>query len=400
MFLRNYLNFISQLLENFNNHTRAIYLNSSAYEKKISKIYNKELVYKPSPHLLSSLINYQTQKININDIAAENLWESKNINNRNFKKLNNFYWFFTLDLKSSKKNTQKIISDWINKNYRYNSKSWELNLTSRRIISWLSNHSLTIDGGNKDYLNTFNKMIQKQSNHMIYQINHSKNINDKVIGCAAIILTGLCYKDEKKHLSFGLNLLKRISNSAFDNHGFTRSRGIKNLIFYLKYFILIREWFREAQVEVPDFIKETIFYLGQGYAFIWKNINSDILMNGNNISNNIEFDHYLKRLGYNFKNKKKEFGGYAILNDKKISIVMEIGDPPNQNFSSEYQSGSLSFEIISNGKKLITNCGYYGGQDQKLTMLSKTTATHSTLIIDDNSSCKFKKVKQDYLIKD
>ncbi len=400
MFLRNFLNFISQLLEDFNNHTRAIYLNSSTYEKKISKIYNKELVYKPSPHLLSSLINYQTQKININDIAAENLWESKNINNRNFKKLNNFYWFFTLDLKSSKKNTQKIISDWINKNYRYNSKSWELNLTSRRIISWLSNHSLTIDGGNKDYLNTFNKMIQKQTNHLIYQINHSKNINDKVIGCSAIILTGLCYKDEKKHLSFGLNLLKRISNSAFDNHGFTRSRGIKNLIFYLKYFILIREWFREAQVEVPDFIKETIFYLGQGYAFIWKNINSDILMNGNNISNNIEFDHYLKRLGYNFKNKKKEFGGYAILNDKKISIVMEIGDPPNQNFSSEYQSGSLSFEIISNGKKLITNCGYYGGQDQKLTMLSKTTATHSTLIIDDNSSCKFKKVKQDYLIKD
>ncbi len=251
MFLRNYLNFISQLLENFNNHTRAIYLNSSAYEKKISKIYNKELVYKPSPHLLSSLINYQTQKININDIAAENLWESKNINNKNFKKLNNFYWFFTLDLKSSKKNTQKIISDWINKNYRYNSKSWELNLTSKRIISWLSNHSLTIDEGNKDYLNTFNKMIQKQTNHLIYEINHSKNINNKVIGCAAIILTGLCYKDEKKHLSFGLNLLKRISNSAFDNHGFTRSRGIKNLIFYLKYFILIREWFREAQVEVP-----------------------------------------------------------------------------------------------------------------------------------------------------
>ena len=35
-------------------------------------------------------------------------------------KLNNFYWFFTLDLKSSKNNTQRIIYDWINKNYKYN----------------------------------------------------------------------------------------------------------------------------------------------------------------------------------------------------------------------------------------------------------------------------------------
>ena len=153
MILRNFLNFIIQLLENINKQVRNIYLNSSFYEKKISKIYNEELIYKPSPHLLSSLIKYQTQKINVNNISAENLWENENINSKNFKRLNNFYWFFTLDLKSSKKNTQKIIYDWINKNYKYNSKSWEFDLTSKRIIAWLSNHSLTIDEGSKDYLN-------------------------------------------------------------------------------------------------------------------------------------------------------------------------------------------------------------------------------------------------------
>ena len=199
--------------------------------------------------------------------------------------------------------------------------------------------------------------------------------------CAAIILVGLIYKDEKKYLSYGLNLLKRISNSVFDNHGFTKSRSIKQLIFYLKYFILIREWFKESQIEIPDIINETIYYLGQGYAFIWQNIKADILMNGNNISDNKEFDNYLKRFGYKFKNENKEFGGYAILYDKRISIVMDIGQPPYSNVSSEYQSGSLSFEIISNGKKLISNCGYYDGKIEKLIKLSKSTATHSTLVL-------------------
>ena len=123
-------------------------------------------------------------------------------------------------------------------------------------------------------------------------------------------------------------------------------------------------------------------------------------MNGNNISNNHEFDNYLKRFGYKFKNESKEFGGYAILNDKKVSIVMDIGQPPYVNFSSQYQSGSLSFEIVSNGKKLISNCGYYVGTNEKLIKLSKSTATHSTLVIDDNSSCKFKKSKNDFLLKD
>ena len=79
---------------------------------------------------------------------------------------------------------------------------------------------------------------------------------------------------------------------------------------------------------------------------------------------------------------------------------MDIGSPPPTKFSSEYQSGSLSFEIISNGKKLISNCGYYQGNNEKLVKLSKSTATHSTLIIDDNSSCKFKKFKEKYFIKD
>ena len=241
-------------------------------------------------------------------------------------------------------------------------------------------------------------MIQKQANHLMNEIDTSKKFDDKLIGCAAIILVGLSYKDEKKFLSFGLNLLSKISNSVLDNNGFTKSRSIKQLIFYLKYFILIREWFKEAQIETPDIVDETIFYLGQGYAFFWQNIESDVLMNGNNISNNREFDHYLKRFGYKFKNENKEFGGYAILHDKKTSIVMDIGQPPYSNFSSEYQSGSLSFELVSNGKKLISNCGYYSGKNEKLAKLSKSTATHSTLILNDNSSCKFKKRKKNYLL--
>ena len=40
-------------------------------------------------------------------------------------------------------------------------------------------------------------MIQKQTNHLINEINKSDMIDDKLIGCASIILVGLCYRDEK-----------------------------------------------------------------------------------------------------------------------------------------------------------------------------------------------------------
>ena len=120
-------------------------------------------------------------------------------------------------------------------------------------------------------------------------------------------------------------------------------------------------------------------------------------MNGNNISNNAEFDQYLETLGYKFKNESKEFGGYAILHNKKISIIMDVGPPPSSKFSTRYQSGALSFEINSSGKKLISNCGYFESKKNKLIELSKSTAAQSTLVVDDNSSCHYKKYNEYYL---
>ena len=101
----------------------------------------------------------------------------------------------------------------------------------------------------------------------------------------------------------------------------------------------------------------------------------------------------MKKLGYKFKNDNQEFGGYIILRDKKICLIMDVGSTPNLKYTKDYQSGALSFEIISNGKKLITNCGYYKKENSKLNQLSKSTS-QNTLIIDDNSSCKFTKMNE------
>ena len=298
--------YINRFIFGFYNQLRKFYLNSKIYDKKISKVSYRDLIYKPSPHLLSSLIRYNKKKIKIEDFSLNEIWNNQNISKKEFKNLNSFYWFFSLDLKSSKQTVQSIISNWISFNYKYNDDSWNFDLTAKRIISWLSNHNLTYEESNPNFKRDFNNIIQKQTNHLINEINKSKIIDDKLIGCASIILVGLCYQDNKKYLSFGVSLLKKISKLSLDNFGFPKSRSIKQLIFYLKYFVLIREWFKESQNNIPEHIDETIYYLGQGYAFLCQNIKSDFLFNGNNLSNNNDFDNYLKKLGYKFNNDDQE----------------------------------------------------------------------------------------------
>ena len=375
-----------------------IYKNSNFYEKKISRTFDVEFQYKPSPYLLSSLINYQSKKYKIDELDSVTIWENES-QSKKFRKLNNFFWFFSLDLKSSKKSAQEVISNWIDRNNRFKKESWEFDITAKRIISWLSNHQLSYKDSNKEYRFRFDYMIQKQTNHLINEIKGSNNYKNKIIGCSAIILTGLSYKIDKIYLNLGLDFLKKITKYLIDSQGFSKSRNIKQHIFFLKYFILIREWFKEAQVEIPEHLNETIYFLGQGYAYFWQNTKVDLLFNGNNNSNNQNFDNYLKRLGYKFKNDSKEYCGYTVLQNKRICLAMDTGSSPEFKYSEDYQSGALSFEIVSNGKKLISNCGYYKKLNQKLNKLSKSSATHSTLVIDDNSSCKFFKKKDNWLLK-
>jgi uncharacterized heparinase superfamily protein len=399
MTIKNFIADLSQIYFNLKLSLKQFYQNSDFYDNKISKTNEIAFGYKPSPYLLSSIVKYQKKKYKIEDFAIESIWQN-DLKYEEFEKLNNFFWFFSLDLKSSKRTTQTVIDNWINKNHRYNKKSWDFDITSKRIISWLSNHQLTYEDCEEEFKKKFNQSIQKQTNHLLYEIKNLSEVENKIVGCAAIILTGLSYKEESKYLANGLALLKKIIKSSIDNQGFPKSRNIKQLIFYLKYFILIREWFKESQNIIPEYIDETIYYLGQSYAFIWQNINQDLLFNGNNISNNNEFDQYLKRLGYVFKNESKEIAGYAILKNKKIILTMDIGGSPINNFSKFYQSGALSFEVFSNGKKLITNSGYFSNNKNKLNKISKSTALQSTLSVEDHSSCNYRKLDKSNLIVD
>ena len=392
MIAKKFLDSFVQIYFSLKNYINRIYQNSNLYDKKISKTYNNTFNYKPSPHLLSSIVKYQKKKYKIEDFSLESIW-TNNINSKDYEKLNNFFWFFSLDLKSSKKAVQSLIVNWINNNNKYNNKSWDFDLTSKRVISWLSNHELTYDDDDKEFKIKFDSSIQKQTNHLLYEIKNSKVFENKMIGCSAIILTGLAYQNNKIYLDNGLSFLRKIIKTSIDNNGFPKSRNIKQLSFYLKYFILIREWFKESQNTIPEFIDETIYYLGINYASIWQNIKHDILFNGNYISNNDEFDQYLKRFNYTFKNENKETAGYAILKNKKIILAMDVGPSPIGPQSNDYQSGALSFEIISNGKKLISNSGYFANKQNKLNKLSKSTALQSTLVIEDYSSCSFKKLK-------
>ncbi len=372
---------------------RKIYLKSNIYNAKISKVFDGGFEYIPHLKMFDCIVKVKDRKDRIEDYNIERIWENQNLSEKDFKKLHSFFWLFTIDLKSSKQITRSVISNWTNLNENYSFKSWELDTLSKRVISWIANSNNFYHEGDENFKINFTKIIKKQLNHLINEIENTEHVNDKMIGCSAIIMGGLCFRHQMQYLNIGFQLLKKIINTIFDNDGFPKSRSPRQVIFYLKYFVFIRELLKDSSTDIPEFLNEIIFYLGQSFSFYFEENGGTCLFNGNHNLDTTDFKKYIEEHGYKFKNKFNSVGGYSILKNKRDKIIVDFGSTPDKKFSADYQSGALSFEIFHDKEKVITNCGYFQDYNHKLNILSKSTAAHSTLSIDDRSSCKFKKNK-------
>ena len=143
MFFKNSLNYFNQFFFFISKQIKNFYLNSKIYNKKISKISKKNLVYKPSPSLLDCLVKYEEKKIKIENLYLNSIWKNENLSKKDYNNLHSFFWLFSLDLKSSKKITRSVVLKWIEDNVNYNKSNWEINILSKRIIAWISNSKLT-----------------------------------------------------------------------------------------------------------------------------------------------------------------------------------------------------------------------------------------------------------------
>ncbi len=393
MFIKSVFLNLSYFFFHIIHQVRIIYLNSHIYNKKISKIDNKEITFKPSQNIFNCLIKFEKKKYDIEDFALNSVWKnSSNLSVKNFKNLHSFFWLFTLDLRSSKKITQNIIYNWIEENEKYKKDIWELDILSKRIIAWISNSKLTYEDSDTSYKLNFNNLIKKQTNHLVNEIKRSEKLDDKMIGSTAIILVGLAY-DDNYYLKFGVDLLKKLVTFSLDSTNFPKSRNIRQLIFYLKYLIIIRELLKESQTNIPDFLDESIFYLGKSYNLLCSNRKNGILFNGNFDEPNAQFDNFLNFYKYKFQDDSNESGGYAVFKNKKIFFVIDVGRVPDKKFSKDYQAGLFSFEFNYSGEKIITNSGYFQNHQHQLNNISKSTATHSTLVLDNTSNVKFERDK-------
>ena len=379
------------LLKLFFTNFKNYYYKSNYYNKKLVTFIPSRIFYAPSTYLSASLTTTSNDFYKIAQMMPDVLWNTNFKNELKFDNLHSFLWLSKLDRKNSKNITKDIVESWINNFFNYDPNTWKMETIAKRIISWTSNIDITLENSDKQYKEKFFTSLIKQSNFLAQNIKSLFNDSDKIICCAAIILSGILFKENNTNYKFGIKELEKIIKYYFDENGFPNSRNTEEVFVCIKYLILIREWFKEAQIPIPDFLNEIINKSGNCYAMLSSMSKEFPLFNGAKEINIKDYDSFLKNLNYKFSNLKHEISGFIKIKKKKLELFIDCGNPPLDEFSKNYQAGCLSFELFSNKKKIICNTGYGKYLSTKLTSLSRSTASHSTLYLNNTSSCIFQK---------
>tara|TARA_B100000214_G_scaffold335556_1_gene278901 strand:+ start:3376 stop:5019 length:1644 start_codon:yes stop_codon:yes gene_type:complete len=362
-----------------------------------TKYYNKSLETKipsrfffyPNPYLLSPLVNHSEALYKISKDNANINWDDID-KNKEKNKIHNFLWLNLVDRKNNPEIIQKIIFDWSIKYGNYKKEVWNNNSINLRTISWISNAEIILNNNDKSFEKLFLKCLLKQINFIKKNVNNTED-NKRIASISTIILSGLVFREYYYNFKFGIKELKKLIDNFFDKNGFPKNRNCENLLTFLQYFILIKEWIKQGQEIIPEYLEE-IIEKNLVCLNSFKNSSNKLpLFNGSTEKNLESFLEYLEKLNYNFVEKLKSVGQMQIIRNKKATLYFDSGEPPSYKLSKDYQSGPLSFEYLSDDEKIITNCGFGRKISKKIELISKFTSAQSTLCINDTSVVKFKK---------
>jgi uncharacterized heparinase superfamily protein len=383
--------YLLSLKKSFQDGLREKKFKSSNYNVSLGGIQPHRIYESSNIFLIQDLINHDPIILNSVRKFTTNVWKITNLEEDKTKKLHNFCWLPALNIKTEKELGCLIIDQWINNFSNYNEKYWALDVVTMRLIYWISSYEIIFKNSDLIFRSKVINNIVKQTKHLFKNISLVSSGVDKIRSLAALILVGNSFEQYEEYTQYGLKNLEDELGNFINKDGFVKSKNPEDLFWTLYFLVLIKEWLILSRKQTPAFINIYINSLGISFKFL-RFSNGDLpLFNGANHINTEKFYEFLVSRGYEFESMENIFCGYAKIKSKKIELFMDANNPSSMLHSRNYQAGPLSFELASNGIKFICNSGSGKNLGEELSYLSSSTAAHSTVTINDTSSCIFQK---------
>ena len=395
---------------------KSLFFKSKLYNYYLLKNNIKEILFTPKdiwpgdPILGDKIVQGHYEIAGEKNYSPDNsLWFIPNKGNYWMKEAHSFTWLRHLKARSghlARKHARYLILEWIKTNEKWNENTWEVEVLSRRVSSWLTNIDFLLAEKDEDFSAILKKNLFKQIKHLqsyakksyFFHLDRKLGLENasikKVKILRGLILSTLCFDDANHKVIKYLRLLELELYKNFNSEGVHVSKSPSTQLSILGDLVTIREAIKSNQMDVMETLVMTIQKASHSLRF-FRTPNGDFAtFNGSKQETKFLIDKILNSADGKARAKgpiSLYKSGFEKLTRKQTTLFVD---------TFRYNNGFLSraphaIQINIGKEKLFGSCGsiFEKNQEWKESLLS--ASAHSSLIIEStNPSIKDNQIKE------
>src|SRR5580692_7947411 len=287
-------------------------------------------------------------------------------------------------------NARALVDEWITSHSAMEAVAWRPDVLARRIISWLSQATLLLDDSDVRF---YRRFIRSLTRHVRQLRRTAANAPDGVPRLQAMIAltyAGLCMAGQARHTRGATKQLADELGRQILPDGGHISRNPGALIELLVDLLPLRQVFTARNLAPPEALLNAIDRMMPMLRFFRHGDGSFALFNGMGPT---PTDLLTTILAYDDARgmpvANAPHSGYQRVDANGTVVLMDTGTPPPLAVSTEAHAGCLSFELSTRQNRIVVNCGLPATSRDSWRQVARSTAAHSTVAFNDESSCRF-----------
>ena len=294
----------------------------------------------------------------------------------------------------AREKARKLTLDWIAASRRAPALAHEADTVAKRVIALLSHAAFILDGADPDFYDAVMRMLSRDVHDLTVIYGDTPGV-PKLRALTAILLAGLCVAEQESYLNSYLPVFcSEIERQILEDGGHA-SRNPGDLIELLLELLPLKQCFLARQLEPPEALYTAVSRMNPMLRFLRLSDGNVGHFNGmgptllDQVSTVLAYDD----VGGIFAQAIAPHSGYVRLAGGETVVIADAGSAPAMNLSDRAHAGCASFEMSAGHEPVIVNCGAPMDETGDWYVVSRSTAAHSTLTIEDLSSARLIKAQ-------
>lgn len=293
------------------------------------------------------------------------------------------------DTVQARQNARALIDVYLFQKAWQNPVALDTKISMRRLLACFSHSPLVLDGADHEFYRRFMRLIDRDIQTLNRALRVSHQPFKRLQAAIGLCYASLCCEGAENNIYKSGHILENILYRQILPDGGPATRNPRHLVELLLDLLPLRQTFAARGLEPPVDVTRAIDRM-LPMLRLFRHYDGVLgLFNGMGLTPS---DQLATLLAYDVVRAKpmqhSPYSGYERLEAKDTLVLVDIGAPPRFSMSEEAHAGCLSFELSYKDQHIVVNCGAAKG-DSERSMAARSTAAHSTVSIDDLSSCRF-----------